>query len=64
MLNGNGSWTDDFTNGVFVVGNVNYSAPTENHVAMQIPTPEPASVFLFGAGLVGLLALVKRSRRS
>jgi hypothetical protein len=60
MLNGNGSWTDDTTNGVFVVGNVNYAAPTENHIAMQIPTPEPASLLLFGAGMLGLVALVKR----
>jgi hypothetical protein len=63
MLNGTGSWTDD-TTGVFVVGNVNYSAPNDNHVAMQIPTPEPASLVLFGVGLVGLLAFGKRRRRA
>jgi len=57
-LNGSGSWTDDNANGVFLVGQVNYSALTENHVAMQIPTPEPASLLLVGAGLAGLLALV------
>jgi hypothetical protein len=61
MLNGSGSWTDDTANGVFIVGNVNYAAPTENHVAMQIPTsPEPASLLLFGAGMAGLVVLVKR----
>jgi hypothetical protein len=29
-LNGSGSWTDD-TNGVFMIGNVDYSSPTFNH---------------------------------
>jgi hypothetical protein len=62
QLNGSGSWTDDTTNGVFIVGNVNYAAPTENHVAMQIPTPEPASLLLLmlGTALAALgLALKK-----
>jgi hypothetical protein len=59
MLNGTGSWTDDTANGVFVVGPVNYSAPTAGYVGMQIPTPEPTSLPLVGAGLAGLLALGK-----
>ena len=61
-LNGSGSWTDDTTNGVFLVGQVNYVAPTEGHNAMQIPTPEPASLLLVSAGLAGLLALAKLRR--
>jgi hypothetical protein len=64
-LTGSGSWTDDTTNGVFLVGQVNYAAPTEAHNAMQIPnttTPEPASLLLVGAGLAGLLALAKLRR--
>jgi hypothetical protein len=59
-LNGSGSWTDDTTNGVFLVGQVNYAAPTEGHNAMQIPIPEPGTLLLFGAGMLGLLAFVKR----
>jgi PEP-CTERM motif len=58
-LNGSGSWTDDKANGVFVVGQANYVAPTEGHNVMQIPTPEPASLLLAGAGLAALLALGK-----
>jgi hypothetical protein len=62
QLNGSGSWTDDTTNGVFLVGNVNYAAPTENHVAMQIPTPEPGTLLLLGSALVALSLRLKLRR--
>ena len=61
-LFGSGSWTDDTTNGVFVVGQVNYAAPTENHVAMQIPTPEPGTLLLLGSALVALSLRLKLRR--
>jgi hypothetical protein len=61
-LNGSGSWTDDTANGVYLVGQANYAAPTMNMVVTQITTPEPASLLLVGAGLAGLLALVKWRR--
>ena len=53
-LDGSGSWTDDNANGVFLVGQVNYVAPTEAHNAMQIPTPEPGTMLLLGSALVAL----------
>jgi len=61
-LNGSGSWTDDNANGVFLVGQVNYVAPTEAHNAMQIPTPEPGTLLLLGSALVALSLRLKLRR--
>jgi hypothetical protein len=61
QLNGSGSWTDD-NGAAWLVGNASYSAAEENHVVAQLP--EPASCFLFGTGLAGLIVAVRRRRSS